>query len=143
MGIRTERLPVHLYDVSPEAFEVVQLPGVFCEDMQNNIPIVSQNPIAVFALDVATACALAFHQYANFLCNRIALPLIGGGRNNEIVKQRRDFSDIEYNDIFAFEVFTSFCTQAGTFQTGRTFNGIRLLRRFGVDFGNLWPVSNT
>jgi hypothetical protein len=67
----------------------------------------------------------------------MGLPLVGRAGDDEVVEQRGDFRDVEDHDVLTFKLLADTGAQAGTFQTRHAFDRIRLLRRFGIDFGDL------
>ena len=82
------RLPVQLGGVPPETLEVVQLAGIIGEDVQHYVAIVTQDPIAVLAFDVAAIRMILLHQDPDFLGNGVGLPLVVRGGDDEVVEQR-------------------------------------------------------
>ena len=82
--------------------------------MQNNISVVLKNPgIAVISFESDAAGPLGFQHAIYFLDNRMHLTPAGPGRNDKIIDDWRDCSQIKNQSVFAFVVVCNFRTEAG------------------------------
>ena len=86
--------------------------------MQNNIAVVLKNPsIAAISFESDAAGPFGFKNAVYLLDNGVHLAPAGPGRDDKIVDDRRDCSQIKNQGIFAFVVVGNFRTEAGMSKT--------------------------
>ena len=110
--------PINTGRVSPEMFQVVNLPRFRREHMQNNIAVVLKNPgITAVSFESDAAGPFGFKNTVYLLDNGVHLAPAGPGRDDKIVDDRRDGSQIKNECVFAFVVVGNFRTEAGMSKT--------------------------
>lgn len=115
-----EWLPIDLWCVAPEMFEVVEFASFRREDVQDDVTVVLQNPcfrITTFDTD-SRAAAPFLHQLLDLFGDGPHLASTGRRRDHKKIHDRRDLSHVEDKGVFALEVCAGLRGQAGQFATG-------------------------
>lgn len=115
-----ERLPIDLWGVGPEVFEVVEFAAFGGEDVQDDVAVVLQNPrFRITAFDTDTRAAAAFlHQLLDLFGDGTHLTSAGRGRDDEKIHDWSDLSHIEDEGVFALEICAGLRGQTSKFTTG-------------------------
>ena len=115
-----ERFPFDERGVGPEMFEVVECAALGREDVQHDVAVVLENPSlgsAAFDTDAGTAAALLHHELDVF-GDGAHLASAGCGGHDKEVGDRRNRRQIEYDGLFALEVFAGLRGEAGQLAAG-------------------------
>jgi hypothetical protein len=85
--------------MTPQAFEIVEFPRVFREDVDDEIPVVHKNPLGVVVAFDAVRPFAGFCQFvANGVADRLDLSRVGSAADNEEVGKRRNLAKVEDAD---------------------------------------------
>jgi hypothetical protein len=93
--------------VPPEALQIVVIPGLLLENMDQEIAIVYQDPFAaIVALYADWHLPLALQLEVDLVANCLILPGAGARADNEIVAETGYFAEIEHLDVLRFFGFS-------------------------------------
>ena len=101
-------------------FEVVECAALGRENVQDDVAVVLENPSfgsAAFDTDAGTAAAF-LHQELDVFGDGAHLASAGRGGHDKEIGDRRDRRQIEYDGLFALEVFAGLRGEAGQFAAG-------------------------
>ena len=83
--------------MTPKTLEVIVRTGRFSEDMDDEVSIIHQDPLrSVIPFDTYWKLAYAFQLLADFIRDRLALSRICDRAQDEEVRKRRHFPEIQH-----------------------------------------------
>ena len=107
-------LPVDDLGIGPQAFEIVRGPRLGREDVQHDVAVVLQNPVAdAVALETETLRSEFVHHAVDLLGDGVHLSPAVAAADHEEVDDGRDAGEIEHADVLAAVVVGDLCAPAG------------------------------
>ena len=99
-----EQLPV-----APQPFQVIEYPGVFREDVNDQIEIVHQDPLGIpVALDMIRLEASFFHPQFHLVRNGLDLPGRVAGTYQEVIGKRSDLGNVQDDNVVSLLIVYGF-----------------------------------
>ena len=94
---------------APQAFQAIVLAGLGREDVDQQVAVIGQHPFALgITLDVGGKLAgFMLQAQADFVADGLHLFLVGAGADDEVVGERGDAGEVEYDQVGGFLRFRS------------------------------------